>query len=850
MHLNHLVNKHFFPSFVKTLPMSLSTRLILATFILLVGCSKTSKEEKNSGDSTLTGPPSEVTSDVPSDNPYKVDEADRMWDTVAYETLVKQLPAFDLNQDLSTKSLEELRILRNTIPARKGYLFMNADLRYYFYNTKWYRALMESRWYGDCEYSGLKKLPPISYRPEETAFIERVSKLEDQMKQQNFIGRNGLKYPNVKNIVNGWQFGGLPAPLLDGLAQNGFAIVPANNVQLFHVYEENDYSQTQNFVSTDLYLQLFHMHFSFMLRRIEEEKFSPILHDLIQGMFEESKRLALVEKDPSIKEDLQYTQAFYAVPLTLIGQREVLVDGPYASKVALELSKIEKEQSANSDLLAPFMNVPFAYDMLKPRGHYTRNETLQRYFTTMQWLQLGAYCLEEKTDLRWALTAAFILNTANAKSGVSLKKLYSSVLEPTTFLIGKPDNVSLMDICNIIDTKQIKTLFDLMRPETIMLFQAELKKIEATKNVIKPKIENACSGKINFMPARFLIDNEVLQEMTDLKQRPYPRGLDVMAAFGSQAAEDILIRELDESKSWTKFLPKLENMKAKYKNYESWDETVYTKWISSLNKLLTPDKSYPSFMQLPSWNKKNLNTALASWAELKHDAILYAEQPNAAECGGGEECAPPPEPYTVGYVEPNVQYWKSALELLKKTNDILSKYDVMDKQSQYKQEQLVELCTFLLTVSEKELRGEKLLEQEYNTIERIGSSVEYTTLSIMGAYSWSELSGPDKEIAVVADIYTNNQENESGILHAAVGYANDLYVVVEIDGYLYVTKGSTFSYYEHRVPLNNRMTDEEWQEMLKKGKSFPLQPWMKDIIIKLDKSLQPRVKEYLYSSGC
>jgi len=828
-----------------TFSTSLFGRYIIFTFLLLIACSKTSRDGTESVDSVA-----EASEDLSSDENHVLDEAYRTWDTVSYENLIKQLPPFDLNQDLSTKTLEELRVLRNTVPARKGFLFMNADLRYRFYGMKWYRPLMEARWYGDCEYSGLKKAPPISYTAEETAFMEKVSKLEAEKKKQNYIVRNGLKYANVNNIVNGWQFGGLPEPLLNGLDRNGFAIVPANNVQLFHVYEQNDYSQTQNFVSTDLYLQLFHMHFSFMLRRIEEEKFSPTLTNLAEGMFAESKRLASAEKDPSIKADLLYTQAFYMVPLSLNDGRTIMVDEPYKSKVVAELKKIDAAQSDQSDLLAPFMKYEFAYDQFKPRGHYTRNEILQQYFKAMQWLQLGAFCLEEERDLRWALTAAYILNTGKTKNGVALKTLYLSILEPTTFLIGKPDNVSLLDVCEIIKAKNIRTLSELLQPENVKAFQEELKKLDATKNVIRPKLEMTCRGKINFMPARFLIDNEVLLEMTDLQERPYPKGLDVMAAFGSQAAEDILVNEYKEDKSWSKFLPQLEKMQAKYKNFEDWDETVYTKWIDGLNKLLTPDRRYPSFMQLPSWSKKNLNTALASWAELKHDAILYSENPGAAECGGGEECSPPPEPYVVGYVEPNVQYWKSALELLKLTDEVLRKHGVMDERSEYEQRDLIELCTFLLTVSEKELRGEKLVDQEYNTIERIGSSVEYTTLSIMGTFSWEYVSGPDKEIAVVADIYTNNQENQPGILHAAVGYANDLYVVVEIDGYLYVTKGSTFSYYEHRVPLNNRMTDEEWQKLLKEGKTFPLQPWVEDIIIKLDKELQPKVKEYLYSSGC
>lgn len=823
---------------------SLFARFVVVTLILLIACSKASTDEKKSAEASTTGTASKDGQQV-----YVVDDEYRTWDTVAYETLVSQLPVFDLNQDLSAKSLEELRILRNTIPARKGYLFMNADLRYYFYSTPWYRRLMEARWYGDCEYSGLKQAPPIAYTPEETAFMEKVSKLEAQKRTQNYIVRNGLKYANVSNIVNAWQFGGLPTPLLNGLDRNGFAIVPAQHVQLFHTYEQNDYSQTQNFVSTDLYLQLFHMHFSFMLRGLEENKFVPILGELMYGMVEESAKMAGAEKNTGIKTDLQYTQAFYAVPLALLGG-ESYVAGPYGGKVEGELDKIKKEQSATSDLLAAYATAEFPYDMFKARGHYTRTDTLKRYFRSMQWLQLGAHCMEDDADLRRALIAAFVLNTGKSRTGKPLGNLYRAILEPTTFLIGKPDNLSLLDICTLLRERNITALADLLKPETIASIRTALTELSASKNVVKPKIENTCRGKINFMPARFVLDSEILQEMTDLEARPYPRGLDVLASFGSQASEDILVNDLKEDKSWNQFLPQLEKMKAKYKNYEGWDESVYAKWIDGLNKLLVPDKRYPSFMQLPSWKKKNLNTALASWAELKHDAILYTEQPMGAECGGGEECSPPPEPYVLGYVEPNINYWKSAMELLTLTSQLLEKHGLLDDRINGRQSQLRDLCAFLLNVSEKEVRGEKLLEQEYRTIEIIGTTVENITLSIMDTWSWDYISGPDKEIAVVADVYTNNQPNKPGILHAAVGYGNDLYVVVEIEGYLYVTKGSTFSYYEFPVPLNNRLTDEEWQEMLKNGKAFPLQPWMEDVIIKLDATLTPQVQEYLYSSGC
>ena len=60
------------------------------------------------------------------------------------------------------------------------------------------------------------------------------------------------------------------------------------------------------------------------------------------------------------------------------------------------------------------------------------------------------------------------------------------------------------------------------------------------------------------------------------------------------------------------------------------------------------------------------------------------------------------------------------------------------------------------------------------------------------------MQGPDKSIAVVADIYTRNVRgcDKNGVLHVATGNANNIYVVVEIEGNLYLTRGATFSYYE------------------------------------------------------
>ncbi len=62
---------------------------------------------------------------------------------------------------------------------------------------------------------------------------------------------------------------------------------------------------------------------------------------------------------------------------------------------------------------------------------------------------------------------------------------------------------------------------------------------------------------------------------------------------------------------------------------------------------------YPMFMQVPAWLDKDLFAALASWAELRHDTILYAKQSYTMEV-----TAVRPVPKMVkGYVERGMMFY-------------------------------------------------------------------------------------------------------------------------------------------------------------------------------------------------
>lgn len=758
----------------------------------------------------------------------------------------------DLKQDIDGYSLQELRLLRSYPYAIHGYHFMEADINAFFSaNTQWYTKLVWSLWDSDTEEKQPERYEQVELTPEEKAFVERIDARIAKLRENQTIKRDSYYMGNPNNVVNLFQFKDIDPALVDKLKQNNFVITPGNNLQLFHAYEENDYRQVPNFITTDLYLQAFHMYFSYILKSLEKQHFIPTLETICRTFHQHATGLAGRTQDPALKDRAEFTATFYAIPYYLLTKNSLDIPARYKEAYQKEIAHIARQEDAFSEYLS-YTDAYFPYSLFKPRGHYTREPKMQAYFQAMMWLQTACFCREQQEQLKNAIFQAALLNSAKDSGGTSLRELYQRVYTPITFLTGEADNLSVMDIAQLLTKAGITTPTDALATANVETINRSLTELARQKNRIKPKIEISCRDKINFMPQRYLADNEILQDMADVSpnsKRAYPKGLDVFAAFGTPAAEKLLTGFYNEPDNWSKYAGELKKLKDKFQTYKPAQTSVYNLWINNLLTLQQTEKSQPEFMQTPEWGLKSLNTALASWAELKHDAILYGEQPMAAECGG----AGPPDPIVVGYVEPNVPFWKKLSGILQTAELMLRQSNCLSEDLQGKTRQLGDYIQFLTKISEKELRGEKLTEPEYRTIEYMGSSIEYFTLSVLdpdlNLDNWSLVQGPDKSIAVVADIYTRNVQgcHKNGILHVATGNANNIYVVVEIEGNLYLTRGATFSYYEFVQPLDTRLTDEEWQKMLEEKKAPAVPEWMKTIL--LDK--EPRVNERIfYSSGC
>lgn len=775
----------------------------------------------------------------------------------------KLIDSIDYDMDVTGLSLADLRTLRNAPAAQRGYPFKDAHIRGVYHTTTWYDSLMyvldekmpwdkfqcgENERWSDFYYRVIDESNLMNYNEQELAFMKRLQARIEEVKKQNFEVPEDLRV-NTQNLVNPNQLKDFDPELNQRLAEDGFAIVPARNDQLFQVYEKNDYQEFPNFVTTDLYLQLFHLYFDCMLREVEMYSFFAKMVGYTYDMLQVMKKIYQnAENGSALERAAEHDVRFFTIAETLF--RGTTFDAGADELIAEEVQKVMNAQDSPSRFMADYQEVKFGYSLFRPRGHYTRNYVLKEYFRGMMWLQSVPFGMDNDDEVNAAIVIAYAM-----MSNSSLQNKYDEVNKLVTYMMGEPDNLSIPQVIAEVK-KEGKPMEALLNDkQALSRIKKNLEEIGNKQTRIRPPYEKTSHNKICVMPQRYQPDAEVLLKMVDYDNDPTlratPKGLDFMAAMGVSEAEKILMEEKTEWKGLSKSLTSMKKRMGEI----DWNETLATQWMNTLKELNSKDQhqKFPYFMENPEWAKKDLNAALASWAELKHDAILYAKQPMGAECGGGG----PPDPIVKGYVEPNVKFWKKAIELLDNTKKLLDEYQMTTEKIETATSSIREQAEFLLHVSEKELSGEKLSDEEYDHIEIIGSTFENISLDLVREKNqylqgWDNVEGADRKVALVADVYTANADNnpDKSILFEAVGDADELYVVVEIEGYLYLMRGAVLSYREFIQPMNlPRLTDEEWQQQLEKNPRKGVPEWMNRIIVPLGKMPEAN-EEYFYSSGC
>ena len=655
---------------------------------------------------------------------------------------------------------------------------------------------------------------------------------------------NALQYSpemNLTNVVNLDEF--LSLGLTDDAIhylQEHYFFADSNSMydQFYKVYEENYYSEIPSFVSVDSVLHAYHTIYDIAMRIIEEQRFLHMINMISQHMVEVSlNQYHQLTNEPWKTAALKNAALFSAA--ARIANSTWQIPDEVSDWVETLLSLIT---SANGPSRNWFMGQNLDFSQFKPRGHYTRSETLKRYFKVMMLfgqvsfrLHPSSYkaILEKNNNLGRNETAQAILLTLalSAQSSVfpvrnGANRTWSQVYDTTSFFVGRSDDLSPYEYHWLIDTLYHGEIHDALDAQNKISLDVFISNAEICRD---PRIlgsmytaqanssfGNATKG-MRFMGQRFVPDSYIMSELVfdrisnKTLPRVFPKGLDVMAALGSECAWNLLENET----IYENYESRMMGLKEEFSNLstDTWTQNLYWLWLYSLKPLLdTVPAGCPSFMQDPGWQYKQLVTSLGSWTELRHDSILYAKQSHSS----GFTSMPHPPP---GYVEPIPATYARLASLCAMMIGGLQSRGLLYPELNLTLSTLHNLLLDLRDISIKELQNDPYDEYDLNILRNIGlvlSSIE-------------ELNGTGSDATLVVDVHTD--PNTERVLEEATGHPMVLYVIVPThDGQLFLARGAMYSYYEFTMPLSERLTDEEWREMINSEDRPQMPAWTSSFV--------------------
>ena len=567
-----------------------------------------------------------------------------------------------------------------------------------------------------------------------------------------------------------------------------------------------------------------------------------------------------------MREPLVGVAAFFSVGAKLLDP-EFRVPQSVKERVEKDLALIEKHEGFNFSAALPHGE---DFSQYVPRGHYTRNEQFRRYFKAMMWYGRRMFRIESERwrdglpppcqpdkwsddimlrETRQLLLITYLLQTTtvNGKPGT---EIWESLYRPTVLFAGRTEDLNVAEVKSIA----AKVWGRLPGPGELGDEKKLREFVGLARKATAPKVDSSGAARKGFcfMGQRFTPDSYAFQCLvTDTgipfggvrphplnytgKRDPrpftwgitaigrecrcFPRGLDILAVFGSDEALAILKDGGDtEYAGHDSMMSDLRVEMARMMD-ERKSENLYYGWLHALIPLLEAPKggAVPGFLRTKAWTRKQLATALASWAELRHDTILYVKQSYAP----AERAVMRPREVR-GYVEPYPETYDRIARMIRKMRTDLAALGAMPEGLDGNYRSFEDTVSRLAAISRKELADSKVLTpDEYRFISYVAGRLKSSTRLPRGLRK-KILSETDSKMALIADVHTDN--NSGQVLEEGVGPPFLLTVRMSVEGEPTTLRGAVFSYYEFKWPKKDRLTDEKWQEILADEKTRPALP--------------------------
>lgn len=651
---------------------------------------------------------------------------------------------------------------------------------------------------------------------------------------------------------------GLNAAEWDLFRRQGFvSIDQARNYNFGAAYRHIYTSDLPVLITTDSLLHIVHRSFDNMLAELEEGPLYGRLNEVLAAVHTELGRRP---SSGPWGENVRDVELFIAVARSLLaGQPVSSIAGQDAEVAGLvrQVSSLYMQDPRRDEKTALFGGRrAMDFSRYKPRGHYTKSVRLQNYYRCVMWLGAAdtAWYLTTphpdsglvsncQRELRNALLFVDVLSAAGQVE--QLEKLERAI----DLLIGASgDNLVPRELRRLMDESGVRNLAGLTEEAEGALRKAV---VQATSGRRRIPSQVLCGGKFGEQiepPAMFqvlgqvfAVDSYVMSQVVydavpprNAVYRTLPRGLDVMAALGNRDARELLADDLAQF-GYQPQLDAATRVVDEHLREMSGHRSLYDLWLSTLRTLHTPPegpdrgKYFPQVMRSSVWRKKQLQTQLASWAELRHDiGILYANL-RQSYTRRKEECD-----YPAGYVEPYPEFYAQLRRFAERVGDVQGEIQGLTYANggsgrSYFWKRTAEILSRLESLAAKELRGEPFTAAEETFLkytvhvrtekEKGGCDVRSRDVKSFYTGWYCDLFYPDpvnnidRFVPTVADVHVDT--NSGGrVLEVGVGRVTLGVIAIDNGPDVMAYVGPLYTYYEFTHPAGDRLTDGQFSAML------------------------------------
>ncbi len=669
-----------------------------------------------------------------------------------------------------------------------------------------------------------------------------------------------------EKVANGKDFEHLTPDQRELLENHGFVLLGFERWDnIVDAYKEIEDRGDPVWVTPDAVLHVFHIQFGETLKTVEEQQLIPLARQLTERLQRDSEA-QYKSFEGELQQAAQRNLAFFSVARQLLDPAaappEVVAD-----LVREEISLIEAHTGFSD---SPLFTYKEDYSQYVPRGHYTRSEPLKAYFKAMMWYGRMAFLLKGKDVSPTAMVSGEEARLQTLQAALVASLLYglgpdapagpagdwSRLYLVTAFFAGLADDLTPRQYADGI--KEVAgaafAWTKLAEVETLTALRDRLAALPkpriygGTGQVVlmppfSPEQLNevlADSQGLRFMGQRYTPDSFIFQrllfpavgpftgqgqpftmvETAGGPQRMFARGLDVMAVLGSDRALGHLQDGGDTA--YGKYEESLAALRAQFGDLPvaDWGRDLYMGWVYALQALIQPrPEGYPHFMRTGAWEDRQLQAALASWAQLRHDTILYAKQPMPPIAGMAPP-GPEPEIKSIGYVEPQPEFYARMVALTGAMGIGLQGLGVMPEGTLARLQSLIKLLGDLQDISTTELAGEALTEEQEQTIKYFSAYL---------GQGLGDLDPLGLKTTVIADVQTEGTTSQ--VLEEGSGYLREIVVAYnDAAGHVFLGRGATLSYYEFKQPMQDRLTDEAWRQLLAGSKTPAPPAWVEALI--------------------